>query len=127
MSSKVDSLFVQPNKTVEWLCDGTLISKPFKGDVCAYYVEPLNEVLVLADSEFDGPRNVFIYRADGTLRLNPQMPKLKSNVSGVYAIWFIAGKLQHEAVLLTNEFLPYDTGCTFDLEDGIFSNFHPTK
>lgn len=127
MSDKVDGLLVRPDKAVEWMCNGRHISKPFKGEVFAYHVEPLNEVLILADSCFNGPRNVFVYYADGALRLNPEMPNLKSSVNGVYAIWFVAGNLQHEAVLLTNEFSPYDTGCTFDVRDGAFSNFHPSK
>jgi len=127
MSDKIANLKVEPNDAVKWDFNGTQISKPFKGDVFAYYVEPLNEVLVLADPDLVGPNNIYIYSSDGSLRLNPPMPKLNSGVNGVYAIWYIPGDLKQETILLTDEFLPYDAGCTFNIRDGLFSDFHPSK
>lgn len=128
MTKKITNLFVDENKnTITWLYDGNVISKKFKGELFAYSIDELDEVLILADSDFDGPNNLFIYKCDGTLRLNPNMPKLSKPVNGIYSIWFIKGVLKQEVILLSDKYSPYDTSCTFNLIDGLFSNFHPSK
>ncbi|WP_167855510.1 hypothetical protein [Hymenobacter fodinae] len=55
------------------------------------------------------------------------MPKLRHPVHGVYAIWFEQHQRQQTVLLLTDEYTPYDTTCTFDVESHAFSNIHPTK
>ena len=125
--SKITDLAQSKNGNVTWSYNSAEITKTFKGDIFAYLIDFRNEILILADSSFDGPKNLFIYNADGTIRLNPTMPTLKKLVQGVYAVWFVEGETQLEVVLITEEYAPYDTGCTFNLCDGSFSNFHPTK
>jgi len=117
----------ESNKQISWVSNGTIVIKAFGGEIFAYLIDELDEVLVLADSTFDGPNNLFIYNGDGSERLNPVMPALKKPVDGVYAIWFVKGLMKQEVILLSEEYSPYNTGCTFDLKAGVFSNFHPSK
>ena len=117
----------ESNKQVPWVSNGSIVIKTFSGEVFAYLIDELDEVLILADSMFDGPENLFIYNGDGGERLNPAMPTINNPVDGIYSIWFVKGLMKQEVILLSEEYSPYDTGCTFDLETGDFSNFHPSK
>lgn len=114
-------------KTVFWQNDGQEITLSFQRDVTAYHIEYLNEVIVQSAPQESGRNNLIIYNADGSVKARPDMPKLKHGVGGVYSIWFAQGKRQQTVVLMSDEFSPYDTACTFDLETYEFSNFHPTK
>lgn len=114
-------------KVVSWQHDGKQVRFEFQHEVSAYHIEYLNEVLIQAWVNDFPQENLFIYHADGTLKAQPAMPKLKHEVDGVYAVWFEQGKKQVTVVLHSEEYSPYDTACTFDLETHEFSKFHPTK
>jgi hypothetical protein len=114
-------------RTVSWQHDGKKVKFEFQHHATAYHIEYLDEVLIQAWVNDYWRANLFIYHADGTLKATPAMPKLKHEVDGVYSVWFEQGKRQVTVVLHSEEFSPYDTACTFDLETHLFSRFHPTK
>ena len=114
-------------KSVTWQQDGQLKAVSFEYKVEAYHIEYLNEVIVQSDARESGSRNLIIYNADGSVKARPEMPKLKHEVGGAYAIWFAQGKREQTVVLMTDEYKPYDTACTFDLETYQFFKFHPTQ
>ncbi len=114
-------------KTVFWNNDDQLVHLAFEHKVEGYLIEYLNQVLLLADVWEYGKRVLTIYNADGSVRAQPGLPKLKHEVGGIYSIWFVQGKRQQTVVLFTEEFSPYETACNFDLETYQFSGFHPTK
>ena len=112
---------------VSWENEGKTIALHFKHRAYANLVEYLNEVLVQSDARESGSRNLAIYSADGAEKARPDMPPLKHEVGGVYSVWFDQGNRYQTVVLMTDEFSPYETACTFDLETHEFSKFHPTK
>lgn len=113
-------------KTVTWQHDGQAKKLAFKYPVAAHHILYLDEVIVQSDTRESGEKNLAIYKADGSLKSRPDMPKIKHKVEGVYAVYFGQGKKQVPVVLLSDEYKPYDTGCTFDLETHKFFKFHPT-
>lgn len=117
----------EDSKIVSWKNEEQLKKIVFECRVEAYYIEYLDEVIVQSDARESGSSNLIIYNADGSVKARPQMPQLKHEVGGVYAIWFAQGKRAQTLVLMTDEYKPYDTACTFDLETHEFSKFHPTK
>jgi hypothetical protein len=113
-------------KTVTWQHDGQAVRFDFRYSVFANHIEYLDEVIIHSNVQESGERNLAIYKADGSLKCQPAMPKLKLEVGGVYAVWFVQGKKQVTVVLHSDEYRPYDTACTFDLETCKFTKFHPT-
>ncbi|MGI4736512.1 MAG: hypothetical protein ACRYG7_15155 [Janthinobacterium lividum] len=119
---------VSPNRCqVSWENEEKAIRLEFKYKAFANHVEYLDEVIIQSDARESGSRNLAIYTADGVIKACPEMPALKHEVSGVYSVWFDQGNRYQTVVLMTDEFSPYDTACTFDLETYEFSKFHPTK
>ena len=114
-------------KLISWTSNGQLQELDFKYPVAANHIEYLDKVLVQSDTLESGEKNLTIYNPDGSIAARPEMPKLKHRVDGVYAVWFGQGKRDVTVVLLTDEYAPYDTACTFNLEKYTFSKFHPTK
>lgn len=112
---------------VSWENEGKVIELRFKYRAFANHIEYLDEVLVQSDARESGSRNLCIYKADGSVKACPEMPPLKHEVGGVYSVWFDQGNRYQTVVLMTDEFNPYETACTFDLETYEFSKFHPTK
>jgi hypothetical protein len=117
----------EDQKTVFWKNEGNVITLTFQYGTFANHIEYLDEVIIQSDVRESGEQNLAIYNADGSLKARPEMPVLKHSVGGVYSVWFDQGKRQQTVVLMTDEFSPYDTACTFDLETHAFFNFHPTK
>lgn len=117
----------EDRKTVFWENAGQPIHFIFQYKAFANHIEYLDEVIIQSDVRESGEQNLAIYNADGSVKARPEMPKLKHGVGGVYSVWFDQGKRQQTAILMTDEFSPYETACTFDLETHTFSNFHPTK
>ena len=117
----------EDEKTVSWENDGQIQEMRFQYSVLANHIEYLDKVVIQSDVRESGRTNLAIYNPDGSLEVRPEMPELKHKVGGVYALWFMQGRKQQTAVLMSNEFSPYDTACTFDLETYKFSDFHPTK
>jgi hypothetical protein len=93
----------------------------------AHHLKYLDAVLVLAELWGAGERVFTIYRADGSVKGRPGLPKLRHEVGSIYSIWYNQGQRKQTVVLLTDEFSPYETACDFNLETYEFSNFHPTK
>lgn len=114
-------------KTVSWQHAGQAVQLTFQYPVAAHHVVPQHEVLVQSDVRESGPTNLTIYSPDGSVKAQPAMPKLKSPVDGVYAVWFVPNQPQVTVVLLTEASKPYDTACSFDLTTHTFSKCHPTK
>ena len=114
-------------KRISWKSNGQLLEFNFKYPVAANHNEYLDQVLVQSDALESGEKNLTIYNPDGSIAARPEMPKLKHRVDGVYAVWFGQGKKEVTVILLTDEYAPYDTACTFNLEKYTFSKFHPTK
>ncbi len=128
MTQKVQKFSFDKNTGIaEWEYNGQRVSKTFSGETLAYYASNLDQVLVVADPQINGPNNIFIYNPGGTLNMRPNMPTLSKPVNGVYAVWFIDNNIEQETILLSGEYNPYDTGCTFNLKTGQFYNFHPSK
>jgi hypothetical protein len=117
----------EDRKTVSWRNDEQKIELPFQCKVFANHIEYLDEVIIQSDVFESGRQNLAIYNADGSIKARPQMPERKSEVAGVYSVWFGQGDRQVTVVLISDEFNPYQTACTFDLETYEFSKFHPTK
>ena len=119
---------VSPDRLlVSWDDNGNSIVLHFKHKAFANHIEYLNEVIIQSDARESGSRNLAIYTADGKIKARPEMPKLKHEVGGVYSVWFDQDNRYQTVVLMTDEFNPYETACTFDLETYEFSKFHPTK
>lgn len=114
-------------KTVSWQHEGEAYRLDFAYPVLANYVVLLDEVIVQADVREFGEQNLFLYSADGSLKSRPEMPKLKHKVHGVYAVWFVPDEIKLTVVLISDEYKPYDTACTFDLKTHRFSKFRPTN
>ena len=115
-------------KTIRWIYNGKKIEKHFKRPVFdAYNLLDRNEVLVIADFEEVGNRNLIIFDATGKKKATPKMPKLSKAVRGVYSIWYKEGVDQQITILLTEHFNPYDTKCIFDLNTYEFYDFSPSK
>jgi hypothetical protein len=114
-------------KTVSWKNDDQEVKILFQYKIIANHIKYLDQVIVESDVRESGSNNLIIYNADGSVRARPDMPVLKHGVGGVYSVWFDQGKRLQTLVLMTDEFSPYDTACTFDLETYEFSKFHPTK
>lgn len=114
-------------RTVSWQNDGQEVKLLFQYKAFANHIEYLDEVIVQSDVYESGKTNLAIYNADGSVKARPEMPKRKSEVAGVYSVWFDQGNRYQTVVLISDEFNPYQTACTFDLETYEFSNFHPTK
>jgi len=117
----------EDEKMVSWEHEGQLKTLEFQYRVAAYHIEYLDQVLVQSAVRESGRTNLAIYNADGSLKARPEMPKRKSEVAGVYAVWFGQGDRQVTIVLISDEFTPYQTACTFDLETYEFFDFHRTK
>ncbi|RZJ92541.1 MAG: hypothetical protein EOO60_07015 [Hymenobacter sp.] len=116
----------EDRRTVSWQHESQKVDFTFQLPVYANHIEYLDEVIIHSDALESGEHNLALYKADGTLKVRPAMPKLKHKVHGVYAVWFVQGERQQEIVLLSDEYKPYDTACSFDLETHRFSKFHPT-
>ena len=114
-------------KKVTWKNEGKPVVFEFKHPVSAHQIVYLDEILIHSSTKEDGEKNLAIYHSDGTIKARPTMPKLKEEVSGIYSVWFDPGQKQITVVLLSDEYAPYDTACTFNLETHKFSKFHPTK
>ena len=114
-------------KVVTWQHNAKKVKFEFEHEVSAYHIEYLDEVLIQAWVNDFYKANLFIYHANGTLKARPAMPKLRHEVYGVYSVWFEQGKKQITMVLHCDEYQPYDTACTFNVETHAFSQFHPTK
>jgi hypothetical protein len=114
-------------KKVTWDNDGKLVAFEFEYPVSAHHIDYLDEVLIHSSTKEDDAKNLAIYYSNGILKARPNMPKLKHEVSGVYSVWFEQGQKQITVVLLSDEYNPYDTACSFDLETYKFLKFHPTK
>lgn len=124
----ISHFHVSPDqRTVSWKNAGREVALHFQYEVYAHHVHYLDEVLVQSDIRESGSNNLCLYKADGSGKACPAMPRLKQEVAGVYAVWFVQGKRYQTVVLHSSEFSPYDTACTFDLETHQFSAFHPTK
>lgn len=117
----------EDEKTVSWENEGRAKRLLFEYPVAANHIVYLDEVIVQSDTRENGETNLAIYKADGLVKVRPEMPKRKHKVAGVYAVWFGQGKKRVPVVLLSDEYRPYDTACTFDLETHQFFDFHPTK
>jgi hypothetical protein len=119
---------VSPDRLqVSWEDEGKAIVLHFKYKAFANHIEYLDEVIIQSDARESGSRNLAIYTADGVEKARPEMPALKHEVGGVYSVWFDQGNRYQTVVLMTDEFNPHETACTFDLETYEFSKFHPTK
>jgi hypothetical protein len=114
-------------KSVSWESNGDSIILNFQYKAFANHIEYLDKVIVQSDAWESGSSNLAIYNADGSVRARPEMPSLKHEVGGVYSVWFIQERRQRIVVPMTDEFSPYETACTFDLETYEFFDFHPTK
>lgn len=114
-------------KRVSWTNNGLPITLAYERPVAANHIAYLDQVIVQADAREHGPNNLFIYNADGSLNARPDMPTLKRPVQGVYAVWFVPNQRYVTVILLTDEYSPYDTACTFDLEKHTFTKFHPSR
>lgn len=114
-------------QTVSWQAAGKPIELRFLYPVEANHVKHLNQVIVQSDVRESGSENLVLYAEDGSIEHRPPMPIRPHPVSGVYAVWFVPGQDTVTAVLLSDEFKPYDTACTFNLRTGTFSDFHATK
>ena len=117
----------EDRKTVSWKNEEQAINFVFQYKAFANHIEYLNEVIIQSDVRESGEQNLAIYNANGSIKARPAMPILKHGVGGVYSVWFDQGNRKQTVVLMTDEFSPYETACTFDLETYEFSNFHPTK
>ena len=117
----------QDKRNVSWQYDGQLVEFNYAHPVYANHIEYLKEVIIHSSVRESGEQNLALYKEDGSLKVRPQMPKRQPKVNGVYAVWFVQGQRQQTVVLLSEEFKPYDTACTFDLETHRFSNFHRTN
>jgi hypothetical protein len=119
---------VSPDRLqVLWKNGHQAIALDFKYKAFANHIEYLDEVIIQSDARERGSRNLTIYTADGVEKTRPEMLALKHEVGGVYSVWFDQGNRYQTVVLMTDEFSPYETTCTFDLETYKFSKFHPTK
>lgn len=114
-------------KTVSWKSEGEQHKLQYTYPVLVNHVVLLDEVIVQADVREFGEQNLFLHRADGSIKARPEMPKLKHKVHGVYAVWFVPDEIKLTVVLISDEYKPYDTACTFDLKTHRFSKFRPTN
>ena len=114
-------------RIISWSHKNQTETLAFEYEVAAYHIEYLDEIIVQSDVFESGRNNLALYNADASLKARPEMPERKPRVAGVYAIWFGQGRRQVDLVLISDEFNPYQTACTFDLETYEFSDFHPTK
>lgn len=117
----------EDKRKVSWSNNGQPVALTYEYPVEANQVTQFDEVIVQSDVRENGAKNLTIYRADGTIKAQPDMPVLKHSVQGVYAVWFVPNERYVTVILLTEEFSPYDTACTFDLEKHTFSKFHPSR
>ena len=117
----------EDRKTVSWQNEKKPIVLTFQYKAFANHIEYLDEVIVQSDVFESGRTNLAIYNADGSVKARPEMPKRKSEVAGVYSVWFDQGNRKQTVVLISDEFNPYQTACTFDLETYEFTDFHPTN
>jgi hypothetical protein len=117
----------EDGKTILWKSEGKQHQLQYVYPVLANHAVLLNEVIVQADVREFGEQNLFLYRADGSVKARPAMPKLKHKVTGVYAVWFVPDEIKLTAVLISNEYKPYGTACIFDLKTHRFSRFRPTN
>ncbi|UOG74195.1 hypothetical protein MTX78_18990 [Hymenobacter tibetensis] len=115
------------HQTVSWQAAGQPVELHFQYPVEANYVKHLNQVIVQSDIRESGQQNLALYVEDGSVKVRPPMPKLEHEVTGVYAVWFVPGEDNVTTILLTDEYKPYDTACTFDLRTGTLSDLHATK
>ena len=122
-----DLKITKDKKLISWNFEGRLHQVQFTYPVLANHVVLLNEVIVQADVREFGEQNLLLFRADGSVKTRPEMPKLKHKVHGVYAVWFVPDELKLTVVLISDECKLYDTACTFDLKTHRFTNFHPTN
>ena len=113
-------------KSVTWQVNKQEIKRDFQYAVYANHIEYLDQVIIHSDVRESGEQNLALYKSDGSLLVRPNMPKLKHEVKGVYAVWFVQNERKQTVVLLSDEYKPYDTACTFDLETHRFFGFHPT-
>lgn len=117
----------EDKKIVSWEHKGQTKELRFQYEVFANHIEYLDKIIVQSNARESGSKNLAIYNADGSVKARPEMPNLKCEVGGVYSVWFDRGNRKQTVVLMTDEFSPYDTACTFDLETYEFCDFHPTK
>lgn len=127
MPDKITEFEIESDRKVSWLFGDCRFQLIFESPVMAYLVEHRSEVIVVGDAEEFGDENLLVYTANGELRLRPKMPVLEKPVEGVYSIWYRSNSDKQELILNTEMYNPYDTGCTFDINNGTFSDFHPSK
>jgi hypothetical protein len=116
----------EDRKTVSWKDGEKLLKFKFQYPVSAHHIKYLDKVLIHSSTDETGETNLAIYDPDGTMISRPPMPTLKHKVFGVYSVWFEQNQRKITVVLLSDEYVPYDTACSFDLETYEFSKFHPT-
>lgn len=122
-----DFKVAENRKAVSWRHNGQEIKFEFQYPVFANHIEYLGQVIIHSNVQETGERNLTIYKADGSVKCRPEMPKLKEGVGGIYAVWFVQGQKLVTVVLHSDEYRPYDTACTFNLETCKFTKFHPTQ
>ncbi len=123
----INNFEILGKKKIRWECCGKKIILKFEFPVEAYLVKHRDEVIVIADPREVGINNIFVYSEDGSVRLRPKMPELGKPASGVYSLIFQPNKDSFEVILDSDEYEPYDTGCMFDLDSGLFYDCHPSK
>lgn len=120
-------LHIPLSGVVTWENESGNVSLSFPNAFQVKLLKEKSEVLIVADPEQVGNRNLLIFDETGNERLRPYMPSLSESVDGVYSLWHVDGNDNHTAILLCNEYSPYETACTFNEKTGEFTNFHPTK
>ena len=127
MEEKISNFTIENGKSVHWCYKNNKVILSFSDYFEAYLLENRNEVLILSEINEESNKNLTLYKANGDVKYIPEMPKLKKPVLGVYTIIFAKEKKILEVVLSSETFAPFDTGCKFDVENGIFFDFHPSK
>lgn len=127
MKNKILNFKINEKKNVSWEYLNNKIELSFNYPIEAHLFDERNVVVVIADIKDAGSNNLFVYNANGEIKINPEMPELNSQVEGVYTMFYKPNSIKQEVVLISEAYSPYDTACTFDIASGNFSNFHPTK
>ncbi len=115
-------------KAVSWNIENAVIKLYFKyGVLDALYSKLINAIIIIRSTREVGINNLFIYKVDGTLKSNPQLPFSSDEVGGVYSIWYKEGALDQTVVLASKNNPHYDYKTTFNLRDEKFSKLSLTK
>lgn len=124
----MEGLKVSNSRIVTWNFQGKEYAISFKNNLFQVeYLKARNQLLILADYEETGNRNLFVYDAKGTVLSNPKIPDSHSSIIGIYSIWFVDGNEKQTVVFATAKNENYDLKCDFNLTDFTFSEFSLTK